>query len=83
VIGLHVELTILGEYDGALTNILAILISSIVVGRLYSVQYKGIFGTLDKVRHYTSEEARPSRLDFQRDEVKIHHVIASMQDCWS
>ncbi len=31
----------------------------------------------------TCEEARPLRLDFQRDKVKIHHVIASMQDCWS
>jgi hypothetical protein len=38
---------------------------------------------LDKVRCYTSEEARPSRLDFQRDKVNIHHVIASTQDCWS
>jgi hypothetical protein len=42
-----------------------------------------MFGMPDKVRHDMCEEARPSRLDFQRDEVKIHHVIASMQDCWS
>ncbi len=52
-----------------------------VVGRLYSLQYKSIFGALDKVRLGTCEEARPSRLDFQREKVKIHHVIASMQDC--
>jgi hypothetical protein len=45
--------------------------------------YKDIFGVLNKVRCDTCEEARPSRLDFQRDEVKIHHVIALMQDCWS
>ncbi len=40
-----------------------------------SVQYKSIFGAPNKVRCCTYEEARPSRLDFQRDEVKIHHVI--------
>ncbi len=55
----------------------------LVVGRLYSVQYKSICGMPDKVRHFTCEEARLSRLDFQRDKVKIHHAIASMQDCWS
>jgi hypothetical protein len=54
-----------------------------VVGQLYSIQYKGIFGMPNKVRRDRCEEARPSRLDFQRDEVKIHHIIASMQDCWS
>ncbi len=54
-----------------------------VVGGLYSVQYKSIFGAPNKVRRCTCEEARPSRLDFQRDEVKIHHVIASTKDCWS
>jgi hypothetical protein len=52
-----------------------------VVGQLYSVQYKSFFGAPDKVRHCMCEEARPSRLDFQRDEVKIHDVIASMQNC--
>jgi hypothetical protein len=55
----------------------------LVVGQLYPVQYKGIFGMPNKVRRNTCEEARPLRLDFQRDEVKIHHVIASTQDCWS
>jgi hypothetical protein len=54
-----------------------------VVHQLYSIQYKGFFGAPDKVRQDTCVEARPSRLNFQRDEVKIHHVIASMQDCWS
>ncbi len=39
-----------------------------VVGRLYSIQYKSIFGAPDKVRRNTCEEARPLRLDFQRDE---------------
>ena len=55
-----------------------------VLGRLYSIQYKSIFGTPDKVRRDTCKEARPSRLDFQRDEVvldiKTFHVIALMQD---
>jgi hypothetical protein len=54
-----------------------------VVGRLYSVQYKGIFGQPDKVRHNMCKEARSLRLDFQANEVKINIVIASMQDCWS
>jgi hypothetical protein len=54
-----------------------------VVGQLYSVQYKVIFGMPNKARRYTCEEARPLRLEIQRDKVKIHHVIASMQDCWS
>jgi hypothetical protein len=54
-----------------------------VIDGLYSIQYKGIFGVPDKVRRYNCEEARPSMLDFQRDEVKIHHDIASMQDSWS
>jgi hypothetical protein len=54
-----------------------------VVGKLYSVQYKSIFGAPNKVRCCTCEEGRPSRLDFQRDKVKIHHVITSTQDCWS
>jgi hypothetical protein len=34
-------------------------------------------GAPDKVRRNTCEEVRPSRLDVQRDKVKIHHVIAS------
>ncbi len=56
---------------------------ALVVGQLYSVQYNGIFGAPDKVRRQMFEEARPLRLDFQRDEVKIHHIITSRQDCWS
>jgi hypothetical protein len=56
----------------------------IVVGRLYSIQYKSIFGAPDKVSGDTCEEARPSRLDFQKDEavleIKTFHNIASMQD---
>jgi hypothetical protein len=55
----------------------------IVIGWLYFVQYKGIIGAPNKVRRNTCEEARPSRLDFQRDKEKIHHVIAATQDCWS
>jgi hypothetical protein len=54
-----------------------------VVGQLYSIQYKSVFGAPDKVRRCMCEEARPSRLDFQRKEVKIHHIIALTQDCWS
>ncbi len=42
-------------------------IFNIVVGRFYSVQYKSIFGALDKVRRDTFEEARLLRLDFQRE----------------
>jgi hypothetical protein len=30
-----------------------------VVGRLYSVEYKSIFGAPDKVRRDTCEQARP------------------------
>ncbi len=30
-----------------------------VIGRLYSVQYKSVFGVPDKVRLNTGEEARP------------------------
>jgi hypothetical protein len=62
---------------------MASFVGASVVGRVYSVQYKSIFGVSDKVRRNMCEEARPSKLDFQRDEVKIHHVIASTQDCWS
>jgi hypothetical protein len=53
--------------------------SGSVIGHLYSVQYKSIFGTPDKFRRNTYKEARPSRLDFQRDEavldIKTCHVI--------
>jgi hypothetical protein len=42
-----------------------------VLGRLYSVQYKSIFGVPNKVRRNTCEEARPSRLDLQRDKVVL------------
>jgi hypothetical protein len=38
----------------------------------------------DKVRRDTCEEARPSRLDFKRDEavldIKTFHIIALTQD---
>ncbi len=57
---------------------------SSILGRFYSVQYKSIFGAPDKDRRNTCEEARPSKLDFQRDEVvleiKTFHIIASTQD---
>ena len=68
---------------GVLANILLPNGCVVVIGQLYSIRYKGIFGMPNKVRRYTCEEARPSRLDFQREEVKIHHIIASMQDCCS
>jgi hypothetical protein len=68
------------------TNPFAVGSSTYVVGSRYSVQYKSIFGAPDKVRRNTCEEARPSRLDFQRDKavlgIKSHHVIALMEDCW-
>jgi hypothetical protein len=58
-----------------------------VVGQLYSIQYKSIFGAPDKVRRNTCEEARPSRLDFQRDEVvldiKTYPTIVLTEDCMS
>ncbi len=58
-----------------------------VVGRLYSVQYKSIFGVPDKVRRNTCEEARPSRLDFQKDKVvldiKTYPAITLTEDCMS
>jgi hypothetical protein len=66
-----------------LADVTADLFPECVVGRLYSIQYMSIFGMPDKVRRNTCEEARPSRLNFQRDEVNIHHVIALMRDCWS
>ncbi len=63
------------------------VVGEFVVGQLYSVQYKSFFGAPDKVRCDTREEARPSRLDFQRDEevldIKTYPTIASMEDCMS
>ncbi len=43
-------------------------LDGVVVGHLYSVQYKSIFGAPNRVRRDMCEEARPSRLDFQGDE---------------
>jgi hypothetical protein len=58
-----------------------------VIGQLYSVQYKSIFGAPDKVRCDTCEEARPSRLDLQRDKVVLdietYPAIALTEDCMS
>jgi hypothetical protein len=54
-----------------------------VISQSYPALYKGTFATPDKVRRNSCEEARPLSLDFQRDKVKIHHVIASAHDCWS
>ncbi len=63
-----------------------------VVGRLYSLQYKSIFGTLDKVRRYTCDETRPLS-EVWGDEPNTssgyevaepphhHHIIVGMQDC--
>ncbi len=80
----HVSFQSTGGTNISVVNALLLLDLYVrVVGRLYSVQYKGIFGAPDKVRRNTCKEARPLRLDFQRDKVKIHHVIALTQDCWS
>ncbi len=63
-----------------------------VVGGLYSVQYKSIFGMPDKVRHYMCDEARQfsqvwgvepnTSLGYEVAEPPHHHhIIAGMQDC--
>ncbi len=64
----------------------------LVVGRLYSVQNKSIFGAPDKVRRYTCEQARPlsqvwgvdpnTSLGYELAKpTHQHHIIAGMQDC--
>jgi hypothetical protein len=40
-------------------NVKVLVLYGTVVGRLYSVQYKSIFGVPDKVRRNTCEQARP------------------------
>jgi hypothetical protein len=63
-----------------------------VVGRLYSVQYKSIFGVPDKVRCDTCDKARPlsqvsgvqpnTSLGYEVAEPPHHHqIIIGMQDC--
>ncbi len=63
-----------------------------VVGRLYSVQYKSIFGAPDKVRHDKCDKARPlsqvwgvepnTSSGYEVAEPPHHHhIIAKMQDC--
>jgi hypothetical protein len=63
-----------------------------VVGQLYSIQYKTIFGAPDQVRCYTCDEARPlsqvwgveptTSLGYEVAEPPHHHhIIAGMQDC--
>ncbi len=63
-----------------------------VVGRLYSIQYKSIFGVPDKVRHDTCDKARPlsqawgvepnTSLGYELAEPPHHHqIIIGMQDC--
>ncbi len=63
-----------------------------VVGRLYSVQYKIIYGAPNKVRCYTCDEARPlsqvwgvepnTSLGYEVAEPPHHHhTIKGMQDC--
>ncbi len=64
----------------------------LVVGRLYSVQYKSIFGMPDKVRRDTCDKTRPlsqvwgvepnTSLGYEVAEPPYHHqIIAGMQDC--
>ncbi len=63
-----------------------------VVGQLYSVQYKRIFGAPDKVRRDTCDKARPlsqvwgvepyTSSGYELAEPPHHHhIIAGMQDC--
>jgi hypothetical protein len=63
-----------------------------VVGPLYSVQYKSIFGAPEKVRHDTCDKARPlsqvwgvepnTSSGYEVAEPPHHHqIIAGMQDC--
>jgi hypothetical protein len=71
---------------------MASFVGASVVGRLYSIQYKGIFGVPDKVRRNTCDKARPlsqvwgvepntsSRYE-QAKPTHHHHIIAGMQDC--
>ncbi len=62
-----------------------------VVGRLYSIQYKSIFGVPDKVRHDTCDKAKPlsqvwgvepnTSSGYELAEpTHHHHIIAGMQD---
>ncbi len=62
-----------------------------VIGRLYSVQYKSIFGAPDKVRCDTCDKARPlsqvlgvepnTSAGYELAEpTHHHHIIAGMQD---
>ncbi len=63
-----------------------------VVGRLYSVQYKSIFGAPDKVRRDLGDQARPlsqaqgnepnTSLGYELARPTHHlHLIAGMQGC--
>ncbi len=63
-----------------------------VIGRLYSVPYKSIFGTPDKVRCNTCDKARPlsqvwgvepnTSSGYEVAEPPHHHqIIIGMQDC--
>jgi hypothetical protein len=65
--------------------------SNSVAGQLYSVQYKSIFGKLDKVRCNTCDKARPlsqvwgvepnTSSGYEVAEPPHHHqIIAGMQD---
>jgi hypothetical protein len=67
-------------------------LSPFVVGRLYSVQYKSIFGAPDKVRSNTCDKARPlsqvlgvepnTSPGYEVAEPPYHHqIIVGMQDC--
>ncbi len=64
----------------------------IVIGRLYSIQYKSIFGVPDKVRRNTRDKARPlsqvwgvepnTSSGYEVAEPPYHHqIIVRMQDC--
>ncbi len=64
---------------------------AVVVGQLYSVQYKSIFDAPDKVRCDTCDKARPfsqvwgvepnTSLGYEVEPPHHHHIIAGMQDC--
>ncbi len=68
-------------------------INQLVVGRLYSIQYKSIFGAPDNVRRYPCDKARPlsqvwgvepnTSSIYEVAEPHHHHIIAKMHDCIS
>ncbi len=75
-----------------IVNLYDYILNCYVVGRLYSTQYKSIFGAPDKVRRNTCNKARPlsqvwgfepnTSSGYEVAEPPHHHqIIVGMQDC--